>query len=147
MKAFFKELLEYSYRMNERIIDTCLRDPDKTSEKSIKLINHVLNAQQIWNNRISKNEESVGVWSMRDLSALKKMNASNYERSCAIVDNKDLQELISYTNTKGDTFKNSVKDILFHAINHSTYHRAQIATEFKGAGVEPPVTDYIFYKR
>ncbi|WP_379084396.1 DinB family protein [Pedobacter sp. UC225_65] len=40
-----------------------------------------------------------------------------------------------------------VKDILFHVFNHSTYHRAQIATLFKESGITPPVTDFIILKR
>ena len=51
------------------------------------------------------------------------------------------------TNSKGETFSNKIKDILFHIINHSTYHRAQIATDLKQNGIEPINTDYIFYKR
>lgn len=40
-----------------------------------------------------------------------------------------------------------IKDIMFHIVNHSTYHRAQIATELKDHGIEPLKTDYILYKR
>ena len=71
----------------------------------------------------------------------------NYEHSLHILDKFDLTATMSYTNSKGQTFSNSIRDILFHVINHSTYHRAQIATEFKQNGLEPLVTDYIFYKR
>ncbi|QLH28398.1 MAG: hypothetical protein HWD63_02710 [Candidatus Parvibacillus calidus] len=39
-----------------------------------------------------------------------------------------------------------MKDIIFHIINHSTYHRGQIAMEFRQSGLEPLNTDYIFYK-
>lgn len=30
---------------------------------------------------------------------------------------------------------------------NATYHRGQIATDFKNTGLQPLVTDYIFYKR
>ena len=55
--------------------------------------------------------------------------------------------MVHYTNTNGQAFDNSVRDILFNVINHSTYHRGQIAREFREYGPEPLVTDYIFYKR
>ena len=32
-------------------------------------------------------------------------------------------------------------------INHSTYHRAQIAQKVKALGGKPAVTDYIVYQR
>ncbi|MCF8317339.1 MAG: hypothetical protein K9I02_01220 [Haliscomenobacter sp.] len=55
--------------------------------------------------------------------------------------------IINYSNSKGQLFSNSIQDMLFHIINHSTYHRGQVATEFKRQGLEPLVTDYIFFKR
>lgn len=54
---------------------------------------------------------------------------------------------IGYKTSKGDAFQNTVKDILFHIINHSTYHRGQIAANCKEYGIEPLMSDYIFYKR
>ncbi len=44
-------------------------------------------------------------------------------------------------------FTNVIQDVLFHFINHSTYHRGQIAIQMKEAGLEPIATDYIFFKR
>ncbi|WP_185211767.1 DinB family protein [Sphingobacterium mizutaii] len=35
---------------------------------------------------------------------------------------------------------------MFHIINHSNYHRAQIATELRKQEIEPIQTDYIKYK-
>ncbi len=35
--------------------------------------------------------------------------------------------------------------VLRHVVNHSTYHRGQIASKLKRFGVEPPVTDFIFW--
>ena len=32
-----------------------------------------------------------------------------------------------------------------HVVNHSTYHRGQVASKLKRLGVEPPVTDFIFW--
>ncbi|WP_209331385.1 DinB family protein [Lunatimonas salinarum] len=34
-----------------------------------------------------------------------------------------------------------------HIVNHSTYHRGQIATLFRESGLQPVVTDYIMLKR
>ena len=75
------------------------------------------------------------------------MDRTNHEQSLQILDNVDLDKMIHYNNTKGEASVNSVRDILFHVINHSTYHRGQIATEFRQNGLDPLVTDYIYYKR
>ncbi len=147
MNPFFKELFEYSHYFNQKLGDVFNDSSDKTSEKSVKLFNHILNAHQIWNNRIEPKQTAFGVWDIHHVQDLKSIDKTNYEHSLLILDKFDLNDTISYTNTKGQTFKNNIRDILFHVINHSTYHRGQIATEFKQNGLNPLVTDYIFYKR
>jgi uncharacterized damage-inducible protein DinB len=147
MKQFFKELFVYGHHFNQRLWDVFNDSPNRGSEKAFKLYNHILNAHQIWNNRIEPKQISFGVWEIHSVSDLKGIDKSNYEQTLRIVEKFDLNDNISYTNTKGQTFNNSIRDILFHAINHSTYHRGQIATELRQNGMEPLNTDYIFYKR
>lgn len=147
MKQFFKELFEYSHHFNQKLGDVFNDNPDKTSEKAIKLYNHILNAHQIWNNRIEPKQTAFGVWEIHNVQNLKNIDEKNYEHSLFIIDKFDLNDTVNYTNTKGQTFSNSIRDILFHVINHSTYHRGQIATDFKQNGLDPLITDYIFYKR
>lgn len=35
--------------------------------------------------------------------------------------------------------------VLRHVVNHATYHRGQVASKLKRFGIEPPVTDMIFW--
>jgi len=35
--------------------------------------------------------------------------------------------------------------VLRHVVNHSTYHRGQVAAKLKRLGAEPPATDMIFW--
>lgn len=147
MKTFFKELFEYNHHMNQKVIQSFIQHSDKASEKSVKLINHLLNAHQIWNNRIDPKEDVSSVWQIHSLGKLKEMDTYNFERSLEILEKTDLSAELDYTNTRGLVYKNQVKDVLFHVINHSTYHRAQIASDFKESGITPEVTDYIVYKR
>jgi uncharacterized damage-inducible protein DinB len=35
--------------------------------------------------------------------------------------------------------------MLRHIVNHSTYHRGQVAAKLKRFGVEPPLTDFFFW--
>ncbi len=144
MKTFFKELFEYGYHFNQKLGDAFITNPDRISEKSVKLYNHILNAHQIWNNRIEPKQPALGVWEIHPIQNCKDIDKINYENSLLILDKFDLNDTINYTNTKG---RNSIRDILFHIVNHSTYHRGQIATEFKQNGIDPLVTDYIFHKR
>lgn len=143
MEQFFKELLEYGHHFNQKLGDIFTANPGKTSEKSVKLYNHILNAQQIWNNRIEPKQPPFGIWEIHPIENCKNIDKINYENSLFILEKFDLNDTISYTNTK----RNSLRDILFHIVNHSTYHRGQIATEFRQNGLEPLITDYIFFRR
>ncbi len=146
MKEEFKELYAYNNHFNQKLIVWLSENLPNVSDKSIKLLNHLINAQQIWNARITA-EKEFEVWQINEWNELLRIDNENYSKSLKIIDNYDLNSTIEYTNSKGIKFSNTIKDILFHVINHSTYHRAQIATELKNNGIEPITTDYIFYRR
>lgn len=146
MKENFLELFEYNNYFNQKLIELILKNKMMISEKTIKLLNHLINAQQIWNARI-QNTQQFGVWQINDWTELSKIDLDNYETTLKIINEFDLNGTIDYTNSKGEIFSNKIKDVLYHVINHSTYHRAQIATDLKQNGIEPINTDYIFYKR
>ena len=147
MKTFLKEIFEYTYNFNSKVIDSLLQSKDAIPEKSLVLINHTINAHEIWNSRIEKKDCKTQVWEMRPVINLKKINEVNFQNSIRIIDSFNLEERISYFNSKGEEFINTIRDMLFHVVNHSTYHRGQIATDSKLHGLAPLVTDYIFYKR
>lgn len=144
---FFKDTFEYNYHFNQELIQLFENNKQNIPEKSIKLLNHLINAQEIWNARILNHDISVDVWEIRPLESLKKVNETNYNQSINILNSIKLSQKIEYKNSKGIVFSNTVQDIIFHIINHSTYHRAQIAGDLKANGIEPINTDYIFYKR
>ena len=56
----------------------------------------------------------------------------------------DPARTISYTNSKGETWRSTVGDILLHVVLHSAYHRGQAASKLKRFGVEQPATDVVF---
>ena len=146
MKEKFIELFEYNYHFNNKLIEFISENFQLKPEKTVKLLNHLINAQQIWNARI-KNEGEFEVWQINDWNNISKINTDNYSKTLEIIHNESLENSIEYKNSKGQKFINKIEDVLFHVINHSTYHRAQIATDIKNNGIEPINTDYIFYKR
>jgi uncharacterized damage-inducible protein DinB len=146
MKAFFKELFQYDHHYNQALITILTENTEHTSEKSIKLLSHMLNAHQIWNNRIDPGQPSFGRWDAHQLHDLKEIAQRNFEHSMRILDTMELSRPIPYVMGNGQAFTHSLHEILFQVINHSTYHRGQVATEFRQSGLEPLLTDYIFYK-
>ena len=147
MKDFFTRLFEYNLHFNQKITDLITNRPNTISEKSRKLFNHVLNAHHIWNSRILEKQIEYQTWSIHPDDLLKDINSRNFNETRYILKNIALEKTVSYKNSKGQSFENKISDILFHIINHSTYHKGQIATDFRQNGIEPLNTDYIFYKR
>jgi uncharacterized damage-inducible protein DinB len=50
-------------------------------------------------------------------------------------------------NLAGNTYRNTLADLIRHVVNHSTYHRGQLATQLRQLGQIPPATDFIVYRR
>ena len=72
----------------------------------------------------------------------------NQRSSFEIITNTDDFELrLDYENIEGRLFTNTIQDMLFQIVNHSTHHRAQMMADFRENGIEPFALDYIFYKR
>lgn len=146
MKQFFKELFDYNHHFNQELFIVFRDHPEHISERANQLFNHMLNAHQIWNCRIMNAKIGIGVWELRAIQDLDKIETINLQKTLQIIDTHALSEMISYATMGGKKFSNSVRNILFHVINHSTYHRGQLALEFRKHGLDPLRSDYIAYK-
>ncbi|MDQ1161976.1 putative damage-inducible protein DinB [Chryseobacterium sp. SORGH_AS 447] len=146
MKKKLIDLFEYTYHFNKEMIIVITENIEKIDTKTISLLNHTLNAQQIWNSRIL-GENSFEVWQVNPLENLNEINQQNFNKSIEIIEKFDFDQKVQYENSKGAKFENTVFEILFQAINHSTYHRGQINSLLKQNEINPVLTDYIFYKR
>ncbi|MBC9915316.1 DinB family protein [Chitinophaga varians] len=147
MKTFFKELFEYNHGVNQQLLEVLRAHTDQASEKAIKLYCHILNGHLIWNNRIAARDAAPDIWEVHTIQQCQDMDKTSYAHTLSIIDDYDLNDIIRHAKIKGKPFSKKVSEILFHIINHSTYHRAQIATEFRLSGLQPVMTDFIFYEK
>ncbi len=147
MKSFYLQILEYNYHFNQKLIGCFLASSELISERALALLNHIINAQQIWNNRILPEDTLYEIWEQHTTNLLESIDHNNYEKSIRIVNDLELHSIVQYSNSKGEIYNNSIQDILYHIVNHATYHRGQIAVEFRKSRIEPLVTNYIFFKR
>ncbi|WP_270089946.1 DinB family protein [Sphingobacterium sp. SYP-B4668] len=143
---FFRPLFDYSHYYNQQLSAIFVKNSTLGDSKSMRLFCHILNAHHIWNSRLLGNAIQYNIWDVHSESLLSEIDAENFRNTGYILSNLDLQNMVSYQTMKGQPFENRICDILFHVINHSTYHRGQIATDFRQIGIEPLVTDYIFWK-
>ncbi len=146
MKQFFKEIFEYHHHFNQKLLIEIEKHIEKLPERTFPLFCHVLNAHQVWNSRIL-NFTSFGVRDIHKIEDCAEIDRTNSSDTLKVIESEGFEKIIHYKTFRGQEFSNSVRDILFHSSNHSTHHRGQIVSDFRQAGIEPIVTDYIFYKR
>lgn len=147
MKAFFNEIFDYNYYCNKKIIEECL-GLGELPPRTKSLFSHILNAHHIWNARILEIKPEYEVWQEHDVKDWADIHYENQRSSFEIMSNADgFDKRIDYENSEGRLFTNTLQDILFHIINHSTNHRGQIAVDFRNNGITPMGLDYVHYKR
>ena len=147
MKAHLLDLYRYNHKCNVTMISTCMGVDGELDAQIVKLFSHVLNAHSIWNGRIVDEVVETGAWDLQPETNWLGIHEQNQMTSLDIIEGRSLDDSISYTNSLGKAYENSVKDILFHVINHSTHHRAQIASILSIHGTRVVASDFIMYKR
>lgn len=146
MKEFFKDIYEYHNHFNQKLIEQLTEYVNSLSDRTIPLLSHSINAHQIWNARIM-DKEKLGVHQEHTLQECKRIDNENYQQTLKILNERNMDEKINFKNSKGTEFNNSIQQILFHVANHFSHHKGQIISDLRQSGIDPIVTDYIFYKR
>ncbi|WP_192348955.1 DinB family protein [Algoriphagus sp. Y33] len=146
MKEYLKEVFEYNYQIN-RELDKRFKSYDYQLDDEIcRLANHILNAQQVWIDRINQNKPKIKPWDDFPIESFSERNVLLNEEVKKILESRELEEVISYRNLSGVSFESRVLDVLMHVVNHSTYHRGQLAMLMRKMGMEPISSDYIHFK-
>lgn len=56
-----------------------------------------------------------------------------------------LEEVVAYVNTKGEPWRYPLWQMMQHLVNHSSYHRGQVATLLRQLGAKPASTDFLLF--
>lgn len=150
LDSYFQRLYAYNAWANDQLLAVIEANPPKDERIWVGL-SHYLAALEIWISRIEGRAARVnGVWEVYDLGRCKELaaqTAESWNNFLANIQAGDYVRRIAYKNTKGDYYETPVVDIMGHAVNHATYHRAQIATILRQEGIIPVNTDFITYAR
>lgn len=123
----------------------------EVGEQQLSLFSHILNAEQVWLTRLKGMDSSqMPIWSDSDITVCAKrmkQNEENFKTFLAEIAKTDLDNLITYTNSSGKEFINSIREILTHVALHGHYHRGQINLRLRADGNEPVNVDYITFTR
>lgn len=150
MKDHLVTMLKYTIWANEASYESVIKT-DKVDVRAYSLLSHIIASQKIWLSRVTdKASNPINPWEQfphEDMLLLSRQIGEDWIKSVKDCTEENLYRDITYTNSRGEPFKNKFYDIAAHVINHSTYHRGQIAALVKKGGGIPAITDYIVYKR
>lgn len=110
---------------------------------------HIVAAQFLWLHRIKGlPAPDVKLWDTYQLGPLTEMAEKAGQLWLEFVESTDdFNREMTYRNYTGDPYTNNVEMVMIHLVNHSSYHRAQIALLLRQKGLEPVNTDFITYDR
>jgi len=143
-----RELFIYNDWANRRIVAALKINK---SEKARKILAHLLVTEKEYFERLY-GKDSTGFDFWQDLSTegcgqLAQENAENYERILKRFDDEGLGQIAKYKTSEGVPYQNTFREILTHALFHSSIHRGNIILKMREEGFEPPKIDYIIYLR
>ena len=141
MTQALERLLHYDAWANRQTLRSL--EQGSAPAKSLRWMNHIIGAEFLWLDRINGRPQSLPVWPELSLDECGSRLSQLSQLLPAAARTGDLGHSIRYTNTKGESWSSSVEEILTHVTIHSAYHRGQIASDVRSAGLEPAYTDYI----
>jgi uncharacterized damage-inducible protein DinB len=148
MKQYFLKLYRYNAWASKRVLGTLQRQ-NVRDEKILSLMGHVVAAQFLWLHRIKGlPAPDVKLWGDYSLEQLLTLSEKAGKEWLEYVEGTDdFNRELTYKNYVNEPYTNNVENIMIHLVNHSSYHRAQIAMLLRQKGFEPINTDFITYDR
>lgn len=138
----FQRLFSYDHWANQQVLSLLPTAP----QRSLELLAHIISAERLWWERLQQRTQSFPVWPDftieqcgQELGKVSQL----WSQCLAGLDVNALRTPVDYKNTTGESFRNTVEDILMHVYTHSAYHRGQIAANIRESGGIPKNTDFI----
>lgn len=143
--SYFHRLLAYDDWANREVL-AALGKLEAPPAKSVKLLAHIVAAERLWLARMRQEHQPLPVWpdfTVRESGNEIAQLPGQWGEFLEGLTRSGLAADVSYKNSKGESWTNSVQDILMHVVMHSAYHRGQIALDMRTAGHQPVYTDFI----
>ena len=150
MLGYLRKLIDHLEWADATALEALRNSPGSESARALTLYAHVLGAEARWLARLAGRAPDVAVWptlSLDEAAALAAGNARELNWLASTLTPGDLTREIAYQNSNGESFRNTMEDILIHVALHGSYHRGQVALVIRAGGGEPASTDYIGFIR
>ena len=161
MKELLTQLSSYNIWATGLLLDAINSLPEEKQKQEVQssftslyhTVLHMWNAESIWWQRMKLQErfyipaeEFKG--NMRELSLHLLEQGKQWKEWIAAASEPMLQHEFKYHNSKRESFKQPIYQMLLHVFNHGTYHRGQLVNILRQLGIEKiPRTDFIDWSR
>lgn len=111
---------------------------------------HLVGSEVVWLERVERGISMPfvpGVEELPDLAAVETTWARCKESWARVLAEGDVERAISYSNTKGQQFRDPVWLVLTHLVDHGAAYRGVLVAALRLLGRTPPSTGLIFYER
>lgn len=137
-------VLDYEQWANTEVADALAQSGFAADHRARKLFAHIAATYSLWLSRIGE-AEAIAIWPNPAGVDAAAVLAAGYAkwREFFVRDGSFWDTPIRYTNTKGEAWSNTPRDMLAHIQLHSSYHRGQIAILFGNEKRTPAYTDFI----
>lgn len=158
--ATLKELFDYNYWARDRQLEACrsltpeqLLRPLGSSFSSLRdTLAHLVGVEWIWHERWRGHSPTLveakayGSDTFPTLEVIRERWQGverDIRKFLGRLREEDLPRPLTYTNTKGEQWTYPVWQVLFHLVNHQTYHRGQVSTLLRQLGAQPVEVDFL----
>jgi len=150
--------LDYSAWASQRVLDAVekltpeelTRDFKTADKNALETLVHVFAADRIWLARVQGAVRSFIDPQDRDLAVLKKewpAVQQGWKQQMAPLTDQDVLKVVSYKDTKGNSYQSPLWQIVLHLVNHGTHHRGQVSGFLRAMGYTPQALDLIAFYR
>ena len=162
MKDYFRDFAHYNHWANSRLYAAAFELDEEQRRRPLGLffgslhgtLNHLLVADRMWLFRLTGRDPELGPLNkiLYDSGAdLLRARIIEDARLVALIEDYPedaFSKTITYQNTSGKSFEQSLTAVLAHVFNHQTHHRGQAHTALSQlTGREPPTFDLVAFQR
>lgn len=153
----YRRWFEYEKDSHAKVLtslDSVPRDlrSSEAFQKAVSLMAHIVAARRLWLFRFGVAREAPSEFfpeslSLPDLWLRVEQMQAEWLKYLDELTEAELARVFEYQSSEGPWFRNTVEDILTQLFGHSWHHRGQIALLLRSLGVEPAITDFVFWTR
>jgi uncharacterized damage-inducible protein DinB len=154
--ALLKTQLDYTYWASDRLLDASRPLTEEELNRNLGnsfggilgTLVHIFQGDRIWLSRVAGSprrtladpEETWAIDSLQRAWVETHLGWIDWANSAS-----DVEGILDYVSTEGKPYRLPLWQIVFHVVNHGSYHRGQITTMLRQLGYSPVSTDLHSY--